>query len=225
MHFSGLCGLWKYFPIQLHWDCSNFPWTFTCIDFYLGSLICNIEALYSIETLPESCDCTMPPKKHKKGGQEGEEEENHNVNNDLLNETISNFLAYVRDDVSEMKKSMNNLVTENMELRKQVEHLEKRHQFSENLIALLQKKLSAQHEEILDLQCRSMRDNLVFRGIPESNDGKETWDKTKEKLIEVLKDKSKMPAQEVEELQIDRAYRMGSKGWMDGWVLRPVFSH
>jgi len=129
---------------------------------------------------------------------------------DLLNQTVSAFIAYVKEDVTEMKKSMNSLITENMELRKQATAMENRLHLTENLVVLLQNKVSAQHEEILDLKCRSMRDNLVFHGIPEADN--ESWSDTKHKVTAFIKDVMKMPPAEVDSLSIDRAHRMGAKG-------------
>lgn len=189
-------------------DCGIFHRISTCIDCHLYSHI-----LVPVETV--NSNMTKPKKAQSKNmedyGEAAESQhETHHVNQDLLNQTVTAFISYVREDVTDMKKSLNSLTDENLDLKKQVASMEKRLHFSENQIVALQNKIAAQHEVILDLQCRSMRDNLVFHGIPEDN--RESWEITKTKVVQVLKDKMKMPAAEVQRLSIDRAHRIGSKG-------------
>ena len=59
---------------------------------------------------------------------------------ELLNQTVTTFIAYVKDDITEMKKSMGSLLSENMDLKEQVKNMGKRLNFTENLVSLLQIK-------------------------------------------------------------------------------------
>lgn len=64
------------------------------------------------------------------------------------------------------------------------------------------------HEEILDLQSRTMRDNLVFINIPE----KQTYDERKyEKCIDTITDfcQTSLKIEDANTIKIDRAHRMG----------------
>jgi hypothetical protein len=67
--------------------------------------------------------------------------------------------------------------------------------------------VKCQEDEILDLKTRSMRDNVVFSGVPESEN--ESWEQTKYKLKGLLKDHLKI--RNVDSVCIDRAHRMGNK--------------
>ena len=59
-------------------------------------------------------------------------------------------------------------------------------QTNEGLLIQAQTKLCMQNEKIIDLQCLFMRENLVIKGIPEDD---ESWDKTREKVVDLMKNK------------------------------------
>ena len=120
---------------------------------------------------------------------------------------LKTFIDFMHSDFSDMKKSVTQLIEENLELTKKVEYLEKRLNLSEGLITQLRVKTTAQAEEITDLKCRSMRDNIVIQGIQE--DDNETWENTKNKVREFLTNTMKMDGKI---LAIDRAHRIGVKG-------------
>ncbi|KAJ8342030.1 hypothetical protein SKAU_G00319580 [Synaphobranchus kaupii] len=61
--------------------------------------------------------------------------------------------------------------------------------------------------DILDLQCRSMRDNIIIHGVPEKDD--ETYLKTEEVVKSFLKDELKMRASEAEAIRFSRVHRIG----------------
>jgi hypothetical protein len=63
---------------------------------------------------------------------------------------------------------------------------------------------------VVDLQCRSMRNNLIFTQIEESNS--ETNEQTEKKLRDFLVDKMKLQDDRVAEIQFDRVHRMGKPG-------------
>ena len=119
-------------------------------------------------------------------------------------ELYSQFLDYVKKDVEQMKKSLNYMSEENEQLKKKVENMEKRQRLSEGLITKLKTQIEQQQDAIVDLKCRSMRDNVVVNGIKE--DPNETWEKTKEKVEKFFKKELKIG----EDLSIDRAHRMAN---------------
>jgi hypothetical protein len=118
-------------------------------------------------------------------------------------ELIDTFLNYVKNDVEQLKKAMNFMTEENADLRKKVELMEKKQRLSEGLITRLMMQVNQQQETIIDLQCRSMRDNIVINGIREDDD--EKWHQTKEKVAKFLKDDLRIH----DELPLDRVHRMG----------------
>jgi hypothetical protein len=118
-------------------------------------------------------------------------------------ELIIEFLNYVKNDLEQLKKSMNFVTEENADLRKKVEQMEKKQRLSEGIISRLMVQVQQQQETIIDLQCRSMRENVIINGIEEAPE--EKWHQTKDKVRDFIKDELKIE----QELPIDRAHRMG----------------
>jgi regulator of replication initiation timing len=138
-------------------------------------------------------------------------------------ELLKTFIEFVNTEFKDMQKSVTSILEENTGLSNKVSHLEKRLSLQEGLITQLQVKIAAQEEEIIDLKCRSMRDNLVIYGIEENgtreddreaeegtDTKEESWSQTKAKVVAFLKNKMKIP--DADQLPIDRAHRMGPKG-------------
>ena len=94
----------------------------------------------------------------------------------------------------------------------QFENMEKEHRAKveeqrleiENLTANLQK----QNDELDELANRTMRGNIVVRGLPE--DPKEDWSATKNKLCDYLSSLTSESAQDIY-YKIDRAHRSGKR--------------
>lgn len=80
--------------------------------------------------------------------------------------------------------------------------MKKRLDLSEALIGTLRKQNLKQSEDIIDLQSRSMRDNLIFTGIPE-RDGENPTDCLKK----FLRNEMKVP--NAEDVNFDRVHRTG----------------
>ena len=123
------------------------------------------------------------------------------------NKLLHTFMNFIQNDVIELKKSVRFLTDQNTDLENKLRKTEKRLSLSEGMITQLKVKVKSQEEMITDLKCRSMRDNLIFRGLVEEND--ETWDVTKKKAIYFMKNILKMP--DFDEKLIDRAHRIGNK--------------
>ena len=94
----------------------------------------------------------------------------------------------------------------------QLETLRKEHPAQVEEYRLKVEELSAQlkkqNDELDDLTNRSMRGNIVIRGLPE--DPKEDWSTTKNKLCDYLSSISSEPAQTIY-YKIDRAHRSGKR--------------
>ena len=114
----------------------------------------------------------------------------------------------VQNEIQNLSENLELAQNENADLKRQIWALERRVELSEGLLARTQTKLEAQSEKLIDLQARSMRDNIIFRGIPESNDG-ETWAQSKEKVVQFMKTELKIETAGPE--MIDRAHRQGPK--------------
>ncbi len=62
-------------------------------------------------------------------------------------------------------------------------------------------------KDVLDMQCRSMRDNVIIHGIPEK--GKETYMETEQLVKSFLKDSFQLEEKEVDAIHFSRAHCIG----------------
>ncbi|KAK7896391.1 hypothetical protein WMY93_021716 [Mugilogobius chulae] len=99
-------------------------------------------------------------------------------------------LDQLAEDVKDMKQSLDFYIAlvdvlkeDNASLRVEVNNLKQ-------LTTTLQKDNTHLSESILDLQCRSMRDNIIIHGIPEEN--KETYQVTEQLVKKFMTDQLKM---------------------------------
>ena len=113
----------------------------------------------------------------------------------------------INDEITNLSESLTSSFTENEELRNKIESLENRLKLTEGLLTQAQTKIKMQDEKILDLQSRSMRDNIVIRGIGE--DENESWDTTRNKVVDFMKTELKI--HNADKSMIDRAHRIGMK--------------
>jgi hypothetical protein len=98
---------------------------------------------------------------------------------------------------SELKESKSLLV-----------NISKKYESLEHEATSLKKLNTDLNDKILDLEQRSMRDNLIFYNIPEAGD-----DENCENLVKtVLKDTLEMETEKVDNMIFDRAHRLGKKG-------------
>ena len=123
-------------------------------------------------------------------------------------EVASNDLTEVKKINAELQKTVSSLITENISLRDQLLAVNKRLQFHEGLIVQMRSKISQQDEQIIDLKARSMRDNIVIKGVPEAPG--EKWEHTKTKLKAFIKNNLKI--NDENSVQIDRAHQTGAPG-------------
>ena len=115
----------------------------------------------------------------------------------------------VQNEIQSLSSTLSNAVDDNNDLKCRITALEKRLQLTEGLLHQAQIKIAMQNEKIIDLQARSMRENVIIRGIPESE--QETWDDTEAKVVDFMKKELKIP--DADGSMIDRAHRMGPKNF------------
>ena len=124
------------------------------------------------------------------------------------------LLANLCEDLSDVKKSMQFHSEVVSDLQKNLEILNDHYQNVKETVAALENEnvglkqtVMRLSEDVLDSQCRSMRDNLVFEGLPE---------KESESCEEVVRDflvkNMKIGAEAASKVQFDRAHRLGAKG-------------
>ena len=116
-------------------------------------------------------------------------------------------LKIVQDEFQSLSSSLSIAVDQNEKLLNRIDVLEKRLQLTEGLLHQSRVKIDMQNEKIIDLQTRSMRDNLVVRGIDETEN--ESWETTEAKVVKFMKSELKIPDAEIP--KIDRAHRIGPK--------------
>ncbi|XP_072558394.1 uncharacterized protein [Paramormyrops kingsleyae] len=116
-----------------------------------------------------------------------------------LVEILHQEFTSLRESLEFSQQQVETLAAENASLRGSVKSL------TENVTNLKEENKKIK-ETVIDLQARSMRDNLVFSGIPESaEEDAEIMVKT------FIKTHLKLPEDTVESICFDRVHRLGAK--------------
>lgn len=138
-----------------------------------------------------------------------------NINDKLQSLDLLHKLS---NDVEELKQSLDFqtalvdvLKQENATLRAEVNSL--RHQSDE-----IQNTYFKIKQDILDLQCRSMRNNIVIHGVPEIQG--ETFQKTENLVKTFLASHLRMDEAAVQNIGFGRVHRIGQKH--EGHSIRPI---
>lgn len=105
----------------------------------------------------------------------------------------SNLFDGLNDELTATNDNVTSLANKLNKIEHQVISLDKNARNATN---------SKLRDELLDLQCRSMRQNLLFRGLPES-DGENCEDVVKDFITSVMKIRS--------DVRFDRVHRIGAK--------------
>ncbi|KAK7907389.1 hypothetical protein WMY93_016001 [Mugilogobius chulae] len=123
--------------------------------------------------------------------------------------TQLDLLKKLNNDVEDLKTSLDFQISlvevlkeDNASLRKEVNHLK-------HLTAQLQYDSITAQNHILDLQCRSMRDNFIIHGLPEQQ--KETYQTTDKLVKSFFKTNLKMDDDLVQQIHLARAHRLGQQ--------------
>ena len=126
--------------------------------------------------------------------------------------SIQSSLTKVTADVSTMstkvfgmEKQLTDLETSRNFDTKTLDSIQGKQNDIDKMLKKMQKVEEEQKEKLLDLQCREMRDNLIFYGIDEEKD--ETDKNCVEKVLDLVDTKLKVPF--AKQIPIHRAHRMG----------------
>lgn len=130
-----------------------------------------------------------------------------------IKQDINSLRRDVHENKENLTRTMNRLtdIEKGLEFQSHtVDTLESQKCQMQRTIDSLHKQMKTQTEDLLDLQCRSMRDNLLFYGIPEVQG---------ENCINVIhkfcEEKLNMPDAS-EKIKIDRAHRFGRRDQRTG---------
>ena len=111
----------------------------------------------------------------------------------------------IKTDVREIKKSLEFAHAEIVDLKKENESMKVNQAKTEERIETLERERNAFRDKVIDLQARSMRDNLLFFNMPESKD-----ENTTEMIHEMLETKLGIEDARAK-VKIDRSHRIGKK--------------
>ena len=112
------------------------------------------------------------------------------------NSKIDNLIKVVQD----LKTSLEYTQAQVEDLKK-INCKERLQNFQNNVCSLFDK--------VDDIENRSRRNNLRYEGIDEETEYRsESWQKSEEKVTQILKDKMNLP---VDEIKIERAHRVGAR--------------
>ena len=123
------------------------------------------------------------------------------------NSQVTVLLEALRKDVGEIHSALDRQDKSLEDLQNENVVLQKRNAINEGRITRLEKKAHDTHEELLRIQQRSMRDNLIFQNIPETP--QEVIQKT---LLDFMSQELKISPTLINKVQIVRSHRMGEKG-------------
>lgn len=125
-----------------------------------------------------------------------------------LLESINNKLAILEilhQDIKDLKSSLEFSQSQIESLQKENNVMHTKLSELTTTINHLQNENKVLKESILDLQCRSMRDNLVFSGIPE-----QTEDNPEHAIKDFMHSTLKLPKEIVNNITFHRVHRLGS---------------
>jgi hypothetical protein len=110
----------------------------------------------------------------------------------------------IEKDLNEVKNSVEFVHAEEQDLKKENEKAKKTEGEVQQRLEKLEQINPALNHGVIDLQARSMRDNLIFYNIAE---------KTEENATELVHSllESQFGIEDAKEIKIDRAHRMGRK--------------
>ena len=106
-------------------------------------------------------------------------------------------------DIKEMKKSLNFVYEKINDLKEDSKRPKKNDLITDKRIETLEELNATLQSRVIDLQARSMRDNLIFYNISEKKD-----ENAKEIIHDLLENKLDLENAN-ENVKIDRAHRLG----------------
>lgn len=125
-----------------------------------------------------------------------------------LLESINNKLAILEilhQDIKELKSSLEFSQSQIASLQKENNEMHTKISDLTTTINSIKTENKLLKESILDIQCRSMRDNLVFSGLPE-----QTQDNPEQAIKDFMHSTLKIPKETVNNITFQRVHRLGS---------------
>lgn len=130
----------------------------------------------------------------------------HGISQQLLKLDI---LKDLKSDVSELKRSVEYTNALMEELKKEQKSLKEDVVNLESATTALANENAKLKMTLLDLQCRSMRDNLLIMGIEENV--KETYETSEALVRTFMQERLEIPEEEVKKIQLERVHRLGQR--------------
>ena len=127
--------------------------------------------------------------------------------------SVKEEIASLRKYVDEVKTSLVFSQKNTDDIKEKCYQTEERIMEMEDFMASAQSELKELSDQQEYLENYSRRNNVKIFGIPEEEDGKETWGESEMKAVEAIRTSLKI----AEELSVDRAHRVGKP--------RPQFYH
>ncbi|XP_057688273.1 uncharacterized protein LOC130913584 [Corythoichthys intestinalis] len=120
-----------------------------------------------------------------------------------IDKKISIALEILQGEIKELKESLVFTQQEVVYLKSQNDILKGAFESTAGLLESMKKENKIMKESILDLQSRSMRDNLIFSGIEENTDKPEALVKS------FMATSLKLPKEMVDSIKFTRVHRLG----------------
>ncbi|XP_041376613.1 uncharacterized protein LOC121389063 [Gigantopelta aegis] len=141
--------------------------------------------------------CSMPKREPANKKKDGKQKEKLSESNEKIIE-MEKSINFVNESFEEARSDRKKMADVVDKIKTEVREV--RNGFDE--VNSLRGDCNELHDCVLDLQTRSMRDNLIFNGIEEKDD-----EETEEILQTFLKDKMKIESS----INFDRVHRLGRK--------------
>lgn len=125
-----------------------------------------------------------------------------------LLESINNKLAILEllhQDIKDLKTSLEFSQSQIESLQKANNEMDKKISEITTTIKCLSNENKLLKESLLDIQCRNMRDNLIFSGIPE-----QIQDNPEQAIKDFMHSSLKLPKETVNNITFHRVHRLGS---------------
>ena len=125
-----------------------------------------------------------------------------------LSKTFLTQFDTITEELTGIKSTLETRDEEIFNLSQELQDCQNKNKLNEGRITRAEKEIRDLKSELFDLKARSMKNNLVFYNIQES-----TEPEIPEKLVKnFLQDEMKISAEEVNNVKIENAHRMGQKG-------------
>lgn len=133
-------------------------------------------------------------------------------------DTIDSRIETIEKDLNEVKSSLEFVHTEVQDLKEEIKISKKTEAETKQRLEKLEQMNSTLNNRVIDLQARSMRDNLIFYNLKESKD--ENTTEVVHSLIE-----SHFGIEDAKSIRIDRSHRMGKQRGSKPWAIVAKFNY